>query len=158
MFSKINKNISRNLTTYFKWLLALPPRCKKSSFGIFLVNLQSHTRWNLFSRNYVARVVTFILLLFPKLFAGAVHLCQTMVVTRAYRPYATFTKLVFWNTDRQTEHISAELIAFVGRGLLKSNYSPRSYLRTAPAAAGRGLPRVYLTEASGRRAVDSQRK
>lgn len=85
--------------------------------------------------------VTFILLLFSKLFADAVHLCQTVVVTRAYfdRDFHEARLLKHW----QTVHVSAELIAFVGRGLLKSNYSPRPYL---PNRA-RGLPWVYLTEA-----------
>lgn len=61
---------------------------------------------------------------------------------------ATHRKTRLRNVDSTS--ISAELIAFVERGLLKSNYSLRPYLpnRACPAGDG-GLLGVYLAEAVG---------
>lgn len=63
---------------------------------------------------------------FPKLFAGAVHLCQRTVVTRVPMRLSRSSSLKHWR-----------LIVFVG--LLKSNYPPRPYLRTVPVGPG-GTP------------------
>lgn len=59
---------------------------------------------------------------------GAVHLCRGTVVTRVPMRLSR-------SSPTGGPRISEELIAFVGCGLLKSNYSSRPYLRTVPAAA-----------------------
>lgn len=162
MFSEIKE--TKKKKKYFtksrrQWRLSLfHSAVKRSSFDIFLVDLQSHTRRNLFSRNYVARAVTFILfLLFPKLFAGAVpspsddsrytRVRETRLLKHGQTYRAHFRGV---NCLCRTRVVKKQLLA-------ASSYL-RTALAAAAAAAGQGLPRVYLTETSGRRAVDSQRK
>ena len=91
---------------------------------------------------FTERAMTFIFLLFLKLFAGTVHLCQGTVVTRVPMRLSRNSSLKHWR-----------LAHFRGVNCLCRTRVVKKQLLAATVFANRarreGLPGVYLAKASG---------
>jgi hypothetical protein len=115
---------------------------------------------------FAERAVTFILLLFPKLFASAaaaaaapVHLCQRTVVINVYR--CDFRAARLRNTHRRPAHFRG--VNYLCRTrVVKKQLLAATVFANRARRSGEGLPGVYLAEADEEsereRPVDSQRK
>jgi len=146
------EDISQNLTTYPKRLShSSLSRCKKSSFHISpLVNLQSHTRWNLFSRNYGARGDVYPPPFSQTFRQRGASLSDGGRYTRVFRPRLSRSPSFETLTDRaRIREVNC---------LCRTRVVKKQLLAATVFAEPRPGTPVGVFNGSRRRAVDSQRK